>query len=122
MFNIDPYSDLARIVDTIFHYISCSQGYDHMADLNQESAHNLFKEAIEKDLEMYVKKPINKLRSKNKLNKFAHVTIDKLLQKRSTCLQKLFEYGITGFGTQTSPFIINDEPDAPGSHSNLILI
>src|SRR6188768_3180207 len=64
MFNIDPYSDLAGIV-----------------------------EAIEKELEMYIKKPIDKLRSKNKLNKFAHVTIDKPLRKRSTRLQKPFEYG-----------------------------
>jgi len=125
MFNIDPYSDLAGIVDTIFHYISRSQGYDYMADLNQESARNLFEEAIEKDLEMYIRKPIDKLRNKNKLNKFAHVTVDKPLRKRSTHLQKPFEYGITGFGTQNSPFVINDESDesdAPGSRSNPILI
>jgi len=122
MFNIDPYSDLTGIVDTIFHFISRSQGYDHFADSDRESAHDLFKEAIEKDLKMYIKKPIDKLRSKNKLNKFAHVTVDKPLQKRSTRLRKPFEYGITGFGTQKSPFIINDEPDAPGSRSNPILI
>ena len=79
MFNIEPYSDLAGIVDTIFHYISHSQGYDYMADLDRESACNLFEEAIEKDLEMYVKKPIDKLHSQNKLNKFAHVTVDKPL-------------------------------------------
>jgi len=93
-----------------------------MADLNRESARNLFEEAIELELKMYVKKPIDKLHNKNKLNKFAHVTIDKPLHKWSTCLQKPFEYGITGFGTQTSPFIINDGPDAPGSHSNPIII
>jgi len=122
MFNIDPYSDLAGIVDTIFHFISRSQGYDHFADKDRESAHELFEEAIEKDLEMYIKKPIDKLRSKNKLNKFAHVTIDKPFRKRSTHLQKPFEYGITGFGTQNSPFVINDEPDTPGSRSNPILI
>jgi len=122
MFNIDPYSDLAGIVNTIFHYISHSQGYDHMADLDRESARNLFEEAIELELEMYVKKPIDKLRNKNKLNKFAHVTIDKPLRKQSTHLQKLFEYGISGFGTQLSPIIIDDRPDAPGSHSNPILI
>jgi len=122
MFNIDPYSDLAGIVNTIFHYISRSQGYDHMADLDRESARNLFEEAIELELEMYVKKPIDKLRSKNKLNKFAHVTVDKPLRKRSTRLQKPFEYGISGFGTQLSPIIINDEPNAPGSRSNPILI
>src|SRR6188768_2841919 len=44
MFNIDPYSDLAGIVDTIFHFISRSQGYDYMADLDRKSAHELFKE------------------------------------------------------------------------------
>ena len=121
MFNIDPYSDLAGIVDTIFHFISRSQGYDHFADSDRESARDLFEEAIEKDLEMYIKKPIDKLRSKNKLNKFAHVTIDKPLRKQSTRLQKPFEYGITGFGTQSSPFIIN-KPDAPGSRSNPIII
>jgi len=93
MFNIDPYSDLAGIV-----------------------------EAIEKELEMYIKKPIDKLRSKNKLNKFAHVTIDKPLRKRSTRLQKPFEYGTSGFGTQLSPIIVDDGPDAPGSHSNPIFI
>jgi len=122
MFNIDPYSDLAGIVDTIFHYISCSQGYDYMADLDWESARNLFEEAIEKDLKMYVKKPTDKLHNKNKLNKFAHVTVDKPLRERSTRLQKPFEYGTSGFGTQLSPIIINDEPDAPGSRSNPILI
>jgi len=122
MFNIDPYSDLAGIVDTIFHYISRSQGYDYMADLDRESARNLFEEAIEKDLEMYVKKPIDKLRRKNKLNKFAHVTVDKPFRKWSPHLQKPFEYSITGFGTQNSPFIIDDGPDAPGSRSNPILI
>jgi len=122
MFNIDPYSDLAGIVDTIFHYISRSQGYDYMADLDRESARNLFEEAIELELEIYVKKPIEKLRSKNKLNKFAHVTVDKPLRKRSTCLQKPFEYGISGFGTQLSPIIVDDEPDVPGSRSNPIII
>jgi len=122
MFNIDPYSDLAGIVDTIFHFISRSQGYDHFADSDQELARNLFEEAIEKDLKMYVKKPIDKLRSKNRFNKFAHVTIDKPLRKQSTHLQKPFEYGISGFGTQLSPIIVDDGPNAPGSRSNPILI
>jgi len=71
---------------------------------------------------MYIKKPIDKLRNKNKLNKFAHVTVDKPLRKQSTRLQKPFEYGISGFGTQLSPIIIDDGPDAPGSRSNPILV
>jgi len=122
LFNIDPYSDLASIVDTIIHYISRSQGYNHMANLDQESARDLFEEAIELELKMYVKKPIDKLCNKNKLNKFAHVTIDKPLWKWLTCLPKLFEHGISGFGTQLSPIIIDNGPDVPGSHSNPILI
>jgi len=65
MFNINPYSDLARIVDTIFHYISRSQGYNHMADLDQDLACNLFKKPL---------KRTSKCTSKNQLTSYTAKT------------------------------------------------
>ena len=119
--DIDNDSELWYNISIFFHFITCTQDYKALSNIDQGSAFELFEHARnELELNFYTRKPVNKLLWQSKLHKFAHVTIDKPLQKRKTHLPP-FKYGYLGFGTQESPIIIEDD-DNSGLWDNPIFI